>query len=333
MSLEVESSLLHRFHNLKILVVGDILLDEYLWGHVQRISPEAPVPILKIERREYTLGGAGNVVKNLRSLGAKVNVISAVGEDSTGDQILDLLNQLGVGQRVIRDRGRKSSRKTRLMSLEHGQHVFRFDEESAHWIDAAIEVVLMSDLEAETPSSDAVLCSDYLKGILSERVLQSAIQGAKKHKIPIVIAPKDSHPEKYRDASFLVPNLKELMQLASISTDCVNSFELAAAELIKKLDIRSIVVTRGGEGISLFEKSGNSVVHSHVPTAARTVYDVTGAGDTFISMFTLAIAAGASHEVAAQLGNIAAGIVVGKRGTASVSTSEVEQALRRGAGA
>jgi D-beta-D-heptose 7-phosphate kinase/D-beta-D-heptose 1-phosphate adenosyltransferase len=211
--------------------------------------------------------------------------------------------------------------------------VFRFDEESAHWIDAGIEDALMANLEAETPSSDAVLCSDYLKGILTERVLQSAIQGAKKHKIPIVIAPKDSHPEKYREASFLVPNVKELMELAGISPDSVNCIELAATEVIKKLNIRSIVVTRGSEGISLFERSGNSVVHSHVPTAAKTVYDVTGAGDTFISMFTLAIAAGANHESAAGLGNVAAGVVVGKRGTASVSTNEIEEALRQGAGA
>lgn len=333
MNLEGASGLLHRFLDLEVLVVGDLLLDEYLWGHVQRISPEAPVPILNIVRREYTLGGAGNVVKNLRSLGAKVSVLGAVGEDSSGDQILELLGQLGVGRRVIRDRGRKSSRKTRLMSLEHGQQVFRFDEESSDCISADSEDALIVHLEAEIPSSDAVLCSDYMKGVLTERVLQSAIQGAKRHNAPVVIAPKDSHPEKYRGASILVPNRRELMQLAGLPMDCVSSLESAADELINKLDIQSIAVTRGSEGISLFEKSGGSARLSHIPTAAKTVYDVTGAGDTFISMFTLAVAAGASHESAAQLGNVAAGIVVGKRGTACVSVAEIEEALRQRAGA
>ena len=327
MSPDYPEGLFQKFPERQILVIGDLLLDEYLWGHVQRISPEAPVPILNIVRRHYTLGGAGNVVKNLRSLGARVTVLAAAGEDACGSQIAELLSELGAVLKVVSDPGRKSSRKTRLMSLEHGQQVFRFDEESSHPITERSEDALLSHLEVEVPTCHAILCSDYMKGVLTERVLQRAIGHAKARAIPIVVAPKDSHAEKYKGASVLVPNVKELMQLAGTISQGTQSFTSAAAELMGRLDVSTIVVTRGSEGISLFERTSGIVRHAHIPTVAKTVYDVTGAGDTFVSMFTVAVAAGASHEDAARLANTAAGIVVGKRGTASVTVDEMKSAV------
>ena len=328
MNPQLASDFFRLFPERQILVIGDLLLDEYLWGHVQRISAEAPVPILNIANPpSYALGGAGNVASNLRALGGRVTVISAIGEDSTAGQITQLLSNCGAEAKLIREADRKTSRKTRLMSLEHGQQVFRFDEESTEPARPCTEDALLANLQAELPSANAVLCSDYKKGVLTERVLQGAIRGARERGLPIVIAPKDSNARKYKGASILVPNLTELMQLAANKTDSTASLVTAAAGLIKDLELESIVVTRGREGISLFEKSGDSVSHTPVGTVAKAVYDVTGAGDTFVSMFTLAIAAGSNHKDAAWLANTAAGIVVGKRGTATVSIEELEWAL------
>src|ERR1700682_2523718 len=163
---EIYSELLEKFSCSRVLVIGDLMLDESLWGHIQRISPEAPVPILNLERRGYALGGAGNVVRNLKTLGAKVIVLGAVGEDSTGRQIVRLLDELGVdGQGVLRDPSRRSSRKTRMISMEHGQQVFRLDEESTHPIEQTRESELLERVEAVLPDVDAILCSDYLKGV------------------------------------------------------------------------------------------------------------------------------------------------------------------------
>src|SRR5258708_2553392 len=185
--------ILENFKHCHILVVGDLMLDEYLWGDIRRISPEAPVPILNIERRECTLGGAGNVVKNLRSMGAEVSAFGAVGEDAAGDQIVSSLDQLQVHRGgVVRDPQRKSTRKTRLMALEHGQQVFRLDEESLHCIDASVEDALLDRLRVAIADADAVLCSDYLKGVLTARLLQAIFQTAGSRRLPVIVAPKDS---------------------------------------------------------------------------------------------------------------------------------------------
>lgn len=323
------ADLIRLFPERRIIVIGDLLLDEYLSGHVQRISPEAPVPILNIANPpSYALGGAGNVASNLKALGARVTVISAIGEDFTAGQVTELLGNRGAEMKLVREAERKTSRKTRLISLEHGQQVFRFDDESTDPVRTCTEEALLAHLEAELSSANAVLCSDYKKGVLTERVLQGAIRRARERGLPIVIAPKDSNARKYKGASILVPNFTELMQLAGGATHGVASLVTAAAGLMRDLELESIVVTRGSEGISLFEKVGDSVSHTRVPTVAKAVYDVTGAGDTFVSMFTLAIAAGANHKDAAWLANTAAGIVVGKRGTATVAVDELESRLK-----
>lgn len=329
MNIHSVSAMLQSFPLRRILVIGDILLDEYLWGHIERISPEAPVPILNLVRREARLGGAANVVTNLRSLGARVSAFGVVGEDSSGDYVLETMDQLQVDSAgVVRDLTRKSSKKTRLMSLEHGQQVFRFDEESTAWIQGDVEDQLLNHIESAIPRADAILCSDYLKGVLTERILQDTFRRARGRDLPVVVAPKDWNSKKYRGASILVPNVKELARLTKYAIDGADGFDAAAHDVMNNLELESLVVTRGSEGISLFEASGKSLRRVDVPTVARTVYDVTGAGDTFVSMFTLAIATGATREEASRLANVAAGIVVAKRGTASATVPEILERLQ-----
>jgi len=325
---EIYSELLKKFSRSRVLVIGDLMLDESLWGHIERISPEAPVPILNLVRRGYALGGAGNVVRNLKTLGAKVIALGAVGEDSTGRHIVRLLGELGVdGQGVLRDPSRRSSRKTRMISMEHGQQVFRLDEESTHPIEQTRESELLERMEAALPDVDAVLCSDYLKGVLTERVLQETFRLAKSRGLQVTVAPKDSSRHKYRGAGTLMPNAAELARLAGVAMGESEWIIGAASKLFNEMGIDALLVTRGREGMSLFERAHGEVHQVDIPTMARSVFDVTGAGDTAISAFTLAVAAGANRETAARLANVAAGIVVGKRGTASVTMQEIQERL------
>jgi len=326
---EIYSELLKKFSRSRVLVIGDLMLDESLWGHIERISPEAPVPILNLGRRGYALGGAGNVVRNLKTLGAKVIVLGAVGEDSTGRQIVRLLGELGIdGQGVLRDPSRQSSRKTRMISMEHGQQVFRLDEESTHPIEQSRENELLERVEAALPDVDAILCSDYLKGVLTERVLQETFRLAKSRGLQATVAPKDSNRNKYRGAGVLMPNAAELARLAGMAMGESEWITGAASKLLNEMGIDALLVTRGREGMSLFDRAHGEVHQVDIPTMARSVYDVTGAGDTAISAFTLAVAAGANRETAARLANVAAGIVVGKRGTASVTIQEIQERLK-----
>jgi D-beta-D-heptose 7-phosphate kinase/D-beta-D-heptose 1-phosphate adenosyltransferase len=304
------------------------MLDEYLWGHIERISPEAPVPILNVIRRSSTLGGAANVVENLRSWGVQVTVLGVVGGDETGEQVRELLSAHGADTKgVVCDPLRKSTRKSRLMSLEHGQQVFRLDEETNYPLDIAIEDNLIEIIKAISNNIQVILCSDYLKGVLSERVLTATFEKAHEIGIPTIVAPKDSNPEKYRGANIIMANSRELIQLSG-KKSTLDLLDVPARDLIDKLSLKALVVTRGGEGMSLFEKSAVGFRRMDIPTMARSVYDVTGAGDTAIAAFAAAVASGSDLEMAAHLANITAGIKVGKRGTASVNLEEIRQSLR-----
>ncbi|HEY4282090.1 MAG TPA: PfkB family carbohydrate kinase [Chthoniobacterales bacterium] len=323
------SRLLDNFHRCHIAVIGDLMLDEYLWGHIERISPEAPVPILNVIRRSSTLGGAGNVVENLRSLGVAVTVLGVLGRDETGHQVCELLRSHGVDTNgVILDPSRKSTRKARLMSLEHSQQVFRLDEESTSTIESQIEDKMIGMIAALGSGIQAIVCSDYLKGVLSEHVLAATFTVAGKRGIRSIVGPKDSSPEKYRGASVLMPNSRELMQLSGKKPNGEVSLGDSARGLIENLSLEGLLVTRGSEGMSLFERSEANLRRVDIPTTARSVYDVTGAGDTAIAAFAAAVASGSDLETAARLANVTAGIKVGKRGTASVSVEEIRMSLK-----
>jgi D-beta-D-heptose 7-phosphate kinase/D-beta-D-heptose 1-phosphate adenosyltransferase len=323
------ASLLNIFPRSRIAVIGDLMLDEYLWGHIERISPEAPVPILNVVRHSSTLGGAGNVVENLRGFGTEVTVFGVVGEDQTGQQVRDLLRSHGADTAgVITDPPRKSTHKARLMSLEHGQQVFRLDEESTSTLDPTVEKKIIEMIRSMNDGIQAIVCSDYLKGVLSASVLAVAFEVARERGIRSIVAPKDSNPEKYRGAHVLMSNLRELMQLAKEIDQSDKSIKRSANRLIAGLSLEGLVVTRGSEGMSLFESAQNNFRQVDIPTTARSVYDVTGAGDTAIAAFAAAVASGSDFETAARVANIAAGIKVGKRGTASVSLEEIRRAQK-----
>jgi D-beta-D-heptose 7-phosphate kinase/D-beta-D-heptose 1-phosphate adenosyltransferase len=320
---------LQAFDRCRIAVIGDLMLDEYIWGHIERISPEAPVPILNVVRRESTLGGAGNVVENLRNLGVQVVAFGVVGSDETGDQVRALLSAHGADVRgVIPDSHRKSTRKVRLMSLEHGQQVFRLDEESTSAVSDDIEDNLTGMIRAAVDDVQVILCSDYMKGVLTERVLSGVFAAARERGIPSIVAPKDSDPQKYYGATMLMPNAQELAQLVGMRV-CGNSWlKNSAHQLVDTLDLEALVVTQGSQGMSLFEKGENGLRRVDIPTTALSVYDVTGAGDTAIATFAAAVASGSSCENAVRLANLAAGIKVGKRGTACVSSLELMDCVR-----
>jgi rfaE bifunctional protein kinase chain/domain len=330
------SSTLNAFPACRIAVVGDLMLDEYLWGHIERISPEAPVPILSVARRTSTLGGAGNVAENLRHWGVEVTVIGVVGQDETARQVYALLQAHGVNTKgVLTDPLRKTTRKARLMSLEHGQQVFRLDEESTFIVKGEIENNLIDAIRKMDPGVQAIVCSDYMKGVLSEKVLAAVFEFARVRSIRGIVAPKDSNAEKYRGANILMPNSTELRQMTSqrVNQDATQDpnqemwLDTSARSLVEALSLEALLVTRGSEGMSLFENSASGLRRVDIPTMARSVYDVTGAGDTAIAAFSAAVASGADLGSAAQLANLSAGIKVGKRGTACVGLEEIRASL------
>ena len=308
------------------------MLDEYLWGHIERISPEAPVPILSITHRTSTLGGAGNVAENLRHWGAAVTLIAVVGQDETGRQLYDLLQSHGVNANgVLTEPLRKTTRKARLMSVEHGQQVFRLDDESTFTVKGEIERQLIDAIRNMDQNIQAIVCSDYLKGVLSENVLAAVFEVARARGIRSMVAPKDSNAEKYRGANILMPNSTELRQMNPRANQDANQemwLDASARSLVEALSLQALLVTRGSEGMSLFEKSASGLRRVDIPTMARSVYDVTGAGDTAIAAFSAAVASGADLGSAAQLANLSAGIKVGKRGTACVDLEEIRASLK-----
>jgi D-beta-D-heptose 7-phosphate kinase / D-beta-D-heptose 1-phosphate adenosyltransferase len=324
-------NVLQAFDRRRIAVIGDLMLDEYLWGHIDRISPEAPVPILNVKRHECTLGGAGNVAENLRFLGVHVAAFGVIGCDEIGEKLKSLLANHGADVRgVLPDSGRQSTRKVRMMSLEHGRQVFRFDEESTCAISTQIEDNLVDTVCQSLADVHAVLFSDYLKGVLTERVLKLIFAAAREHGIPCVVAPKGSNSQKYRGATVLLPNANELAQLMGTNADGHDWLNDSATRLLQKLGLQALVVTRGEEGMSLFERGQGIPSRVDIRAMARSVYDVTGAGDTAIAVFGACLAVGSDFESAARLANLAASIKVGKRGTSCVSAKELADSIGEG---
>lgn len=322
--MKAAEKLLARFGSCRVLVVGDLMLDEYRRGHVERISPEAPVPILNVVGRDATLGGAGNVVKNLRSLNVGVMVVGVLGADETGDQILKGLGGLGIsGSGLVRDPQRVSTRKVRYVSMEHGQQVFRADEETTQEVSGEIEENIVRQVRERSREAHVILCSDYLKGVLTAKVLEAAFEAGREKKVTVIVAPKDRLARKYRGASILMPNLRELSRLVGTTVDGDVWLTDSAVTLTRNLELEALLVTRGSAGMTLFEAEESGLRRVDLPTMARNVYDVTGAGDTALSAFAAGVAAGASRESAAHLANVAAGIVVGKHGTAIVTPEEI----------
>jgi rfaE bifunctional protein kinase chain/domain len=304
-----------KFQNKNILVVGDLILDHYIWGKVRRISPEAPVPVVEVERESFLLGGAANVANNIVSLGSRAAVVGIVGRDMAGETLTDLIRRKGVNCEGIFVSNRPTTVKTRVIA--HNQQVVRFDREDSKYVAGKVLRGVLEHIDSLYRDFDAIIVSDYRKGMISGGMIKGIIEGSKRKKMFIAVDPKVGHFNFYKGVSVVTPNVAEAASGANIEIRDEKTLVRAGRALLKRLGCRAVLVTRGEQGMSLFEKKGVS----HIPTAARKVYDVTGAGDTVISAFTLACAAGASMAEAAVIANHAAGVVVGEVGTA-VSTPE-----------
>jgi D-beta-D-heptose 7-phosphate kinase/D-beta-D-heptose 1-phosphate adenosyltransferase len=312
-----------KFAGCRILVAGDLMVDEYLWGDVERISPEAPVQVVSVASEEHTLGGAGNVVSNLVALGAKVSAAGVIGCGASGKLILEKLNALGVDTGgIIQDHQRTTTRKTRIIA--NHQHVLRFDKEVKTDINRQTLNKIARAAGEMIADTDLILVSDYNKGLVTKALMTKLIAAAQKHNKLLIVDPKGRDFKKYAGASLITPNKKETALAAGIEIVDPSSLAKAARRLIKKTGIDKILVTCGKEGMVYFEQDTPPY---QISTKAHQVFDVSGAGDTVLAVLGLGIAAGYSNEEAVALANTAAGIVVGKVGTATVSKTELAAAL------
>ncbi len=307
-------SLFAQMSGRRILVIGDIMLDEWIWGTVTRISPEAPVPVVAVNDHSFTLGGAGNVANNLRSLGAQVSLVGTIGEDRLAGRVRELLDEIGVNRDgLVQVDDRPTTRKTRIVA--HNQQVVRADWESVQPLRSADRMRVATFIEMEGRKSDAVVLSDYAKGIFSRDVVEAALVA------PLVVAdPKPQNLELFAGVCCVAPNAQEASQATGVQIAGDASLERVGTLLLERLGCRYVVITLGERGMALFGRDGERL---RVPSVARTVFDVSGAGDTVVAVLTLALAAGARVDMALQLANFAAGAVVEKLGTATAHPDEI----------
>lgn len=316
-------SIADQFTGKHIVVLGDVMLDEFIWGRVRRISPEAPVPVVEVDRHTLALGGAGNVVANLVALGAAPIPIGVLGADSDADRLRDSFHEMGVRtNRLLADSARPTTVKTRIIA--HSQQVVRADRESRAAVSSETQARLIESFGDEIKTADAVVVSDYGKGLLTPGLLSQALTSAHKRRLIVCLDPKMRDFSHYQPVTVITPNNQEAAEASGILIEDEETLTEAGRKLIASIETRALLITRGEEGMALFVRNGRGGADvTHIPTVAREVYDVTGAGDTVIATLALALASGASLEEAAVLANHAAGVVVGKVGTASVTCEEL----------
>ena len=309
-----------NFRNKKILVIGDLVLDRYIWGKVSRISPEAPVPVVEVTKENFLLGGASNVAYNIVSLEGHATVVGIAGRDRAGDVLRNLLDEKGIGSCLFEDQ-RPTTVKARVIA--HNQQVVRFDKEDKKKVSGKTYKSFIEYIKKAVKEHDAVIISDYKKGIVSSDLVLEVVKAARPNKF-IAVDPKTGHFHCYKGVSLITPNLIEASHGSGVEIKDEKSLIKAGRTLLKKLPCKAVLITRGEEGMSLFEK-GNVI---HIPTVARHVYDVTGAGDTVVAAFTLARASGATMKESAIIANHAAGIVVGEVGTAVTTPAKILKSIR-----
>lgn len=313
---------LDRFAGLRVLIVGDVILDEFVWGRVDRISPEAPVPVVEVVRESVHLGGAANVAANLAALGAEPLLLGVAGEDASGERLRLQLQRHGIStEGLITEAERSTSVKTRIIA--HHQQVCRTDRESRSPLAPESRRELVRQFRLRCPEAAAVLLSDYAKGVLADPLPRQLAEEARTLDRFVTVDPKAVDFSIYAGASAVTPNQKEAERASGIAITDETSLRAAAVRLSRQCGADSVLITQGEEGMTLLEEDQLYPI----PTMAREVFDVTGAGDTVVGLFTLGVAAGLSPPAAALLANLAAGIVVGKLGTASVTRGELEKAL------
>jgi rfaE bifunctional protein kinase chain/domain len=306
------------FSHSSILVVGDSMLDEYVWGDVSRISPEAPVPVVHVQSRSSRLGGAANVVQNLKSLGVSPYLVSLCGTDDTGNLLREKLEHSGCNSEgLVVSRHRATTVKTRIVARH--QQVVRVDSETVSDVTKEEAEVLWKNASSVLPRVKGVIISDYSKGVVSKPFIAQLLGACKKRSLFVAIDPKERHFDLYKGVSIITPNLKEAHAVLGEPNTHLNDGEIEALgwKIVKKLDLPYLLITLSERGMALFDRGARTF--SHLPTVARKVFDVTGAGDTVISVYAAAIISGAKAIEAAYLSNHAAGIIVGELGTACVT--------------
>ena len=323
--------IIENFASAKILVVGDIMADHFIWGKVSRISPEAPVPVVEVERDKLLLGGCANVVNNIHAMGGRVFLVGVVGEDDMGRKLLDEFHERNIDPSgIIVEPFRPTTVKTRIIA--HGQQVVRFDRERRAPIHPDSIAKILAYIETIVESFDAVVISDYNKGVITKSLLDAVRSIISGKGITVCVDPKYHDYSLYQGFDVITPNHFEAERVLGIedvngaTPDQQARINRAVLGLLDRNNLRALLITRGEKGMSLFERDGG-IRHTRFAAEAREVFDVTGAGDTVIGVFALSLAAGANFREAAVLANRAAGIVVGKVGTATVSQRELKKVL------
>jgi D-beta-D-heptose 7-phosphate kinase/D-beta-D-heptose 1-phosphate adenosyltransferase len=325
-SVQVLRQHIQRFPQASVLVVGDLILDHYVMGKVSRISPEAPVPVVHVESESLRLGGAANVFNNILALGGKADLCGVIGADESGRLLMKELGTKRSGRGgVVIDHDRPTTRKSRVIA--HHQQIVRYDVEGRHELKAALQRRILQYLESRLRELTCVVVSDYAKGVISAGLMSELTRLAALRKVPVIVDPKVEHFGYYKGVTVITPNHLEAAQASGVHGDDDQTINEAGAMIRQRLGCQSVLITRGEKGMSLYEADGASW---HLPTQARQVYDVTGAGDTVIGTLALAVSTGASMKNGAILANHAAGIVVGMVGTATVSPEQLSEALGHG---
>ena len=317
--------IIKNFPRSKVLVVGDIMVDHFIWGKVARISPEAPVPVVEIQSDTLLLGGCANVLHNIFSLGGKVYGAGVIGADDMGERLLLEFRRRQIDtDGIVVEANRPTTLKTRIVA--HGQQVVRFDQESRLPIEPSSVEKITKYIKKLRNDLGAIIISDYNKGVVTRHLLDSIRQVISGKGIPVCVDPKQNDFFLYKGFDIITPNHHEAGRAAGMDTIDSNDIVKIGKTILKKFDFKALLVTRGEEGMNLFE-SNDKTTHTAFPAEAREVFDVTGAGDTVIGVLALCVASGATFKEAAALANIAAGIVVGKVGTATISLDELKEVL------
>jgi len=315
--------IISRFHHSKVLVVGDIMVDQFIWGKVSRISPEAPVPVVRVTSESLLLGGCANVLNNVFSIGGKVAVSGIVGSDNMGRWLTGKLKEMNIDTAgVIVEDKRPTIVKTRVVA--HNQQVVRFDREDKSPVAGDSLQRIIAYIESTKNDLGAVIISDYNKGVFSEELIRMIRETTSRNGIILCIDPKQSDFSLYHGCDLITPNHQETERALGMELESSDDITEGGKALMKKFDFRNLLITRGEDGMSLFENDGGV---THIPTVAREVFDVTGAGDTVIGVFALCVAAGATFREASFIANHAAGIAVGKVGTSPVYQDELTKTL------
>jgi rfaE bifunctional protein kinase chain/domain len=312
-----------RFRGARVLSLGDVMLDEYVWGQVSRISPEAPVPVVAVDRRTHLPGGAGNAAAGVAALGANSILCSIIGDDSAGRRLQTALEDCGIDcGGIVVEPERVTTVKTRVIA--HSQQVVRTDFEELRPLGEKFEDQLLASILASVESADAVLISDYAKGVVSPRIAAATIEAARSRDVPVVVDPKGRDYAKYRGATVLTPNVLDTERAANLQIESYENLLEAGARLQQSLDGASLLVTRGAEGMTLLSPDGAV----DIAAEAHDVYDVTGAGDTVVATLAVALARAVDLEAAVRLANAAAGLAVGRVGAARITLEELVDATR-----